>query len=223
MELPPLAGGLVAAMGYLLLPAIFVQLFDVPVGSDLRPSEMGPVIACQLPGCLFVLLIGLLWPMGLPWRGSLQVLRVVGLYCVFLALWYPFVIYGNPVLLDWLDLDFEPQAHLEFFIGDWFGVLPWIAVLTVGIFGPLAEEILFRGYLTSALLRFVGRHTTLILVSALFGLIHGLLYALPMFGMGLFLGYLRQSSGGLAAPILVHVLHNTHTVLVARAFPSLIE
>ena len=71
--------------------------------------------------------------------------------------------------------------------------------------------------------RLVGRHTSLILVSVLFGLIHGPMYALPMFGMGLFLGYLRQSSGGLAAPILVHVLHNMHTLLVARAFPSIIE
>lgn len=210
-------------MGFFLLPALCVELFAIPIGQDLSPAELGPLIVCQIPGCLFVLLVALFWPMGLPWLGDFRLWRTIGLYCGFLALWYPLVIFGYPLLLQWLDTEFESQSHLLYFVGEWDGPLPWFAAFTACIAGPVAEEIMFRGYLTSGLLRFVGRHTSLILVALLFGLFHGPLYALPMFGMGLCFGYLRQSSGGLAAPILVHILHNSHTLLMAWVSPSLIE
>ena len=97
-----------------------------------------------------------------------------------------------------------------------FKVLYFFFIVGVG------EEILFRGYLQSSFNLYFGKKFKfgdvtfgwgLILSAILFGLIHSIAPDPPVwpwmlftFAIGLILGYVREKSGSLLAPIMLHIL-----------------
>ncbi len=86
-----------------------------------------------------------------------------------------------------------------------FGAL--LFLLPVVFLGPLGEELLFRGYLLPRLARQLGAVPALLLSSAVFALLHPHYSAqmLLIFFFGLILGWARLRSGGLKAPLLLHM------------------
>lgn len=101
----------------------------------------------------------------------------------------------------------EPlEADDPVFLFDaWFVALTWIAVGCVIV--PIVEEVIFRGWLQPALIDAGWRPWLAIAaVSLIFGALHPDLIAATI--SGLLFGYLRHKSGGLAAPIIAHALHN---------------
>lgn len=95
-----------------------------------------------------------------------------------------------------------------------------LVLLYTALLAPLSEELFYRG----ALLRVLGRlgpTRAVVLQAALFTLPHapqlrGALWGLvPIAAVGLVNGWLRQASGGLAAPWLVHSIYNG--LLIATA------
>jgi membrane protease YdiL (CAAX protease family) len=99
----------------------------------------------------------------------------------------------------------------------------WLVVAVVVLLGPLAEEVVFRGYVQGALERIVGQRTGLWAAAAVFGLVHGLPYALPVGVLGLFFGWLRQRHGGLMAPFAAHAVHNGIVLGVTWAWPRSLD
>ncbi len=105
---------------------------------------------------------------------------------------------------------------------------PWDfagAVLTIGMTGPVCEELLFRGLILSGLRAFYPwrEKTILGLQAALFGLAHipnvwQMIYAAPM---GYLLGYARLKSGSIWVPVAVHVLNNLGAVAVLYLYPDM--
>lgn len=88
-------------------------------------------------------------------------------------------------------------------------IVPQILAMTV--FGPIAEEALFRGYLYSALRTKLGCITAAILSAALFSLAH--FHANPYtafhhFALGIFTVYLFQKTRSIVPGILLHSLWN---------------
>lgn len=85
---------------------------------------------------------------------------------------------------------------------------------------PLFEEILFRGFLFGGLRRWLGPWSAAVLSAAVFALYHLEIDTLPgLFVLGLALAWLRERTGGLAAPIAMHACYNAVQVagiLVAR-------
>lgn len=89
-----------------------------------------------------------------------------------------------------------------------------LGILAIGVFGPIAEELLFRGAVLGSLLewdRTKGRPWLAIVLSAvLFSLAHGNPAQLPVsLSMGLFLGWLRYRTGSLLPGIVLHVFNNS--------------
>lgn len=80
----------------------------------------------------------------------------------------------------------------------------------VVLLGPVAEEVLFRGYLLPRLVTRLGTAWALWTSAAVFALLHPhyRLYVLLILFLGWILGWARVRSGGLAAPIALHVLIN---------------
>ena len=91
------------------------------------------------------------------------------------------------------------------------------------ILAPLGEEILFRGFLYRTIQVRFGQGWAIGVSSVLFGLLHGVFYALPLALVGLMFALLRQRTGGLAAPILAHAFHNTLMVTVTLVWPEFLE
>ena len=90
----------------------------------------------------------------------------------------------------------------------------FVIAIVPGIF----EELAFRGVILTGLQK-DSRPSSAIFVSAFFfGITHGILQqSLNAFIIGLLLGYIAVRCGSLIPTIIMHVLHNGITVLVARS------
>jgi membrane protease YdiL (CAAX protease family) len=88
------------------------------------------------------------------------------------------------------------------------GVLPvWAAVVSVV---AVAEELLLRGAMYEALLRWRGQYTAIAVTAGAFAVLHVPLYGwavIPLdLAVGVFLGVLRALAGSVSAPALTHAL-----------------
>ena len=95
------------------------------------------------------------------------------------------------------------------------GVLSLIlATLFIGVLTPLGEELLFRGVLTNALLRY-GPLIGVVGSTLIFALAHGINVVFPAaVVMGLVGAELLRRSGSIWPGVIVHVIYNLPTVFV---------
>jgi uncharacterized protein len=97
-----------------------------------------------------------------------------------------------------------------------------LAFVTLVVIAPIAEEILFRGYLYSKLRKYAPAWVAVILTSVLFGAIHGQWnVALDVFALSLVLCVLREITGSVWAGILLHMMKNALAFYVLFINPSL--
>ena len=112
--------------------------------------------------------------------------------------------------------DLRPLVHL-------FGEQWAFALLVVGVGAPLSEELLFRGFLLSALARSrVGFAGGALITSGLWTALHAgysLAGIVEVFTIGLFFCWLLWRTGSLLVPIFCHGLYNALIVLVLRHVP----
>ena len=188
------------------------ELFGVPVS----------IIAATMMSGSFAL-IGLAHS-AVRYREPLSSLGFVGTsgfrpYLLAVGLW----LLGLSVLivwvqaLIWLDIDalLPPDTANEAL--DQAGGSIVITILLVAVAGPIAEEIFFRGFVLSGLLKRFGVRRALLLSSLVFGLFHidpGAI--VPTFALGLVLGWVYLKTGSIWPSIFAHALHNGVAVLIAR-------
>ena len=122
-------------------------------------------------------------------------------YAVVSGLWLGWV---KPEARDWVTL---PKTTVPLF-------LAFLAI--VGI-GPLVEELLFRGWIFTALRTRLAFVPALLITSGIFALMHfeaSLLYALVVFPVGLMLGFVRERYGSIKASALFHSIYNLFALIV---------
>ena len=97
------------------------------------------------------------------------------------------------------------------------------AGILFSLLNPVLEEVIFRGILFDAVRSQVGPIATILITAALFGIAHmhgyppGVIGATLAFLYAIAIGGLRMLTGGLALPILAHVVADaTIYVLIAR-------
>lgn len=91
-----------------------------------------------------------------------------------------------------------------------------LTVFAVVVAAPAAEEIFFRGFLQGRLRRGFGPGVAIILASVAFSSVHyngGVLHPLGVLVLSLGCGYLRERTGSLWAPILLHALNNSLVIV----------
>ncbi len=93
--------------------------------------------------------------------------------------------------------------------------------LAAVVVAPVAEEVVFRGYLYPAAKRFCGGAGAVVFSSLVFAAAHGSAMALlPLFILAVVLCLLYEATGSIWAPVSVHFLFNGATVgiqLLARS------
>lgn len=98
--------------------------------------------------------------------------------------------------------------------GSWIGLVAMF--LAASFAAPVVEEIVFRGYLQSALRRKLPAWAAIAIASAIFAGIHGSLMLWPIyFAIGVGLGYVYDRTGHLKAAIAFHMANNIIFSLVA--------
>lgn len=130
-----------------------------------------------------------------------------------------FVVVGLDYLLtspiaDWLNLSLESQRETEIQNSivqaktfNWMNGIVSIAV--VGIMVPIAEEILFRGVIQTYLVKRFGAFLGILSASFWFALMHiDLALFVPLFAIGLGLGFVRHRYNTIWGAIILHSLNN---------------
>ncbi len=96
----------------------------------------------------------------------------------------------------------------------WGKVTLWVCAVLAA---PVAEEVFFRGMLQTVARGYIDRPWLAIgLASVAFGMMHFSQpqFVLPLTVLGVALGYVYERTGSLIAPILLHILFNSRTMLV---------
>lgn len=220
------AGALLRAgvLAFLLLNTVGAAAFMLLADRDAESADsIGRTLTAQAIAFGAVVVFALCWPRGFPLWGRGRLGASVAGYLAFLLAWVPLSLIAVPALWSWLGWPIEPQRHLDFFRDARADATFWLALATVCVIGPLAEEIVFRGYLQTGLVRAWGRRSAIAVVAIVFGLVHvgsGWHVLLPIALLGFWFGVVRERAEGLAAPFVVHALHNSLTVAAVMAFPE---
>jgi len=98
--------------------------------------------------------------------------------------------------------------------------LAWM-VLIIGIIGPVAEEVFFRGLSYNILKRRLGVPAGIVLSAIFFSAIHGNPLAFfPIVVMGVVLAWTYERTGSLAVPIGIHCANNLLVVALYLVAPD---
>jgi CAAX protease family protein len=117
------------------------------------------------------------------------------------------------------DMFTDLRPFVQFVTGsDWL-----LALMVVGIGAPLSEELLFRGFLLSALARSrLGFWGAAVVVSGLWTALHvgySLAGVLEVFLIGIYFSWLLWRTGSLRVALFCHALYNSLIVLALRHVP----
>jgi membrane protease YdiL (CAAX protease family) len=89
-------------------------------------------------------------------------------------------------------------------------------VVVVALVPCIVEEFLFRGLIQKSFDRAMSPLTSAVLTGTIFGLFHlNPFEAVPLIGIGCFLGLLRYRSASIVLPVLMHFLNNLLAVIAA--------
>ncbi|WP_041463551.1 CPBP family glutamic-type intramembrane protease [Chroococcidiopsis thermalis] len=205
-------------MGQVLIPLTLSFLGVKPVGGQIRIQAFYVLVNYLLlaAGGLGVLYLSIKSFFPLPegwfrfnWRSN-WILWGFGGYCVALPLVLIVSIINqqlwqgqggsNPLLS--LALEARDSVALSIFF------------FTAAIAAPLFEEFLFRGFLLPSLTRYMSVWWAIILSAFLFALAHlSLSEILPLMTLGIILGIVYTRSRNLLAPMLLHSLWNSGTLV----------
>jgi len=151
------------------------------------------------------------WPPRIP-GGKLVLAAFAGLAAVVLLeegySWVVEHITGKPI----------PDQMITSWLGSEMGTR-WFSFVAITLVAPTAEEILFRGLVFGAIGKWLSGPWSIVVSAAVFAVAHlQPIYFLPLFGVGLVLGWARAKTGGLALPILLHSANNCAALLMTQ-FP----
>jgi membrane protease YdiL (CAAX protease family) len=104
----------------------------------------------------------------------------------------------------------NPQKIVEDLGADQSTALLVLGAVAVIVVAPIAEELLFRGFLFRVLRMRTGFWAAALIDGVLFGLVHGSLVILPVLAfLGVALCWVYERTGSLFPCIAIHVLNNT--------------
>lgn len=140
---------------------------------------------------------------------GLGLLFTLGVRTLLLMVWLSQLLAVSP------DESQHPMTQLA--RGGPMGVAGWVLLAVAAVLlAPVGEELLFRGVLLPWLSGWMGRVASLTVSAGVFASLH-LFYGVFtgwIFFLGLLLGWARVASGGLRAPILLHMTINGSALLM---------
>jgi hypothetical protein len=199
-----------------LLTVGSLQLLNISALESLDKTVFSTAVSVIIYVLTLVIVIGIPW-----WlkhikttRQDLGILRLPSWSDIGLAP-VGFIVYIIiAALLLWLATTFLLGINLDQVQETGFGAISrrheyLLAFSTLVVLAPLAEEILFRGYLCSKLRKFAPAWVTILVTSLVFGVIHGQWnVGLDTFALSLVLCTLREITGSIWSGVLLHMLKN---------------
>ncbi|MGB2601869.1 MAG: type II CAAX endopeptidase family protein [Candidatus Omnitrophota bacterium] len=114
-------------------------------------------------------------------------------------------------------LRYEPpvQPIVEVFMKEKETIVLLMSTLFAAIFGPIAEEIFFRGFMYGAVKKSFGVFWGMVVTASIFAVLHAHAVGFfPIMALGLLLAYLYEKTGSLVPSMAVHIIHNVGMVVL---------
>jgi len=136
------------------------------------------------------------------------------------------------ILLNILKIKPPPQPIVGLFLAETNVALIFTSSIIAAIFGPVIEEIFFRGVMYNAVKRKFGVFAGIFITSVLFSFLHthAMTYFLvgfvPILILGMALAYLYEKTGSLIPSITLHIMNNVGSVFMVflfRYFSNLVK
>ena len=116
-------------------------------------------------------------------------------------------------ILDILGYTPPEQPVLEIFMQEKRGGIILFLTFFVSIFGPIVEEMFFRGFMYTAIRKNAGFGWAAFISAFVFSLLHANIVGfLPILALGFFLAYLYERTGSLITSMTVHIVHNSFVI-----------
>ena len=125
-----------------------------------------------------------------------------------------------------------PQPIVGLFLGEENVLFIATSGVIAAIFGPVIEEIFFRGVMYNAVKRKLGVFRAILITSVLFSFLHThamtyfLVGFMPIAILGAVLAYLYEKTGSLIPSVTLHMLNNLGSILMVflfKYFNSLVQ
>ncbi|MBL7073377.1 MAG: CPBP family intramembrane metalloprotease [Candidatus Omnitrophica bacterium] len=118
-------------------------------------------------------------------------------------------------ITEFFKVQMPVQSVVRIFINEKNTTVLFFSTIFAAIFGPVAEEIFFRGFMYKAVKKKMGAAVAVIITSVVFSLLHAHIVGIvPIFALGVLLAYLYEKTGSLTASIAVHISHNLAMVVL---------
>ena len=141
--------------------------------------------------------------------------------CWGLAAALPAIYFIHTLSFHLMGPDAQPQPLLQFLAGNPSLQDRLLLILTAVVIAPIAEELIFRGYIFGVLRRYAGRWWAMLISASVFAAIHAHIPSLAgLFVLAVALTLVYEGAGSLWAPILMHSLFNGLTVILTLAWPD---
>jgi len=136
------------------------------------------------------------------------------------------------VILNIFKIKPPPQPIVGLFLVEKNTALIFASSLIAAMFGPIIEELFFRGVMYNAVKRKFGIFWGIMITSILFSFLHThamtyfIVGFIPIAVLGIILAYLYEKTGSLIPSIVLHMLNNIGSVFmvfVFKFFNSLIQ
>jgi membrane protease YdiL (CAAX protease family) len=142
---------------------------------------------------------------------------------VLLILLYVITLFPLVSLVNYVSMLFVENTVTS--IADQLLDMPmWVMILSIGIFGPFVEEIVFRGVILQSYQRTGRIIGSIVISSVMFGMIH---MNFNQFGygtvMGIMLALLVEATGSVLASFIAHAFFNSMEVVMMYANKDVIE
>ncbi len=208
------------ALFYVLQPEAFARAFGRDdaalrsVESIMRDDASRELLWSAIAVSATLLVVLPFVPLRFLWTHHWSVLRAIGAGALAFLIVRLLTLLLAPALPS-----FGSEDHPQHELTESFGVLTsehsvWLTLAVAAVLAPIAEEVLFRGVALTGLARRISFGWANAIQAALFATLHLSATLFPVFFlMGLMAGELMRRSGGLLAPITLHVLNNAAAVL----------
>jgi len=136
---------------------------------------------------------------------------------------YPLILLAQFISYQLASANAAPQELVTFLMDSESWQDKAIVIGLAVVIAPVAEELIFRGYIYGVMKKYGGRIVAILVSSALFAVIH--LHAPSLAGLfilAVVLVLVYERTGSLWAPILMHATFNAVSVAAALFWPQMI-
>ncbi|TAE93072.1 MAG: CPBP family intramembrane metalloprotease [Verrucomicrobia bacterium] len=196
-------------------------------GEDQADLSAGALV---LNAAMFAIFVGAVWAI-VRWR-----VRPTDWLGLRWSAWVHLLWFGPTIVLGmWLVMGLLQVAGYMAFMEEWLGTpsmqesvellkeskdstVVALMALSAAVVAPLAEEIIFRGYLYPVAKKWSGKVCAVVFSALWFSACHGNVpLILPLFLLGVILALAYEKTGSIWAPIGIHFFFNSATVLIQLA------